>query len=78
MSKMKSFKKGSKLYLKGLRIISSVEVLIPKCKVLTLAEMKKRIVTVKMDIKISIQEGGSKSFRRFQVGDILAGYLLNQ
>ena len=65
MSKMKSFKKGFKLCLKGLRIISSLEVLIPKCKVPTLAEIKKRIVTVKMDIKISIQEGGSNSFRRF-------------
>ena len=78
MSKMESFKKGSKLYLKGLRMISSLEVLIPKCKVPTLAEKKKRIVTVKMDVKINIQDGGSNSFTRFQVGATLAGYLENK
>ena len=66
------------IYLKGERIISSVNVLIPKYEVPILAAMKKKIVTNIIDVRINIQDGGSNSFRRFQVGLTLAGYLENQ
>ena len=65
-------------YLKGERIISSMTVLIPKYEVPILAAMKKKIVTVIMEMKSNIQLGGSNSFTRFQVGATLAGYLENQ
>ena len=59
-------------------MISSMIVRIPKCLVPILAAMKKKIVTNIMEIKISIQDVGSNSFTRFQVGATLAGYLENQ
>ena len=65
-------------YLKGERIISSMNVLIPKYKVPILAEIQKIIVTDNIDVKISIQDCTSNIFRRFQVGATLAGYLENQ
>ena len=63
------------IYLKGERIISSVNVWIPKYEVPILAAMKKKIVTKRIDMKISIQDVGSNSFTTFQVGASLAGYL---
>ena len=66
------------LYLKGERIISSMNVGIPKFEEPTLAAKKKKIVTRTIDVKISIQDVGSNSPRRFQIGDTLAGYLENQ
>ena len=65
-------------YLKGERIISSMNVRIPNCEVPILAAMKKKIVTLIIDVKINIQDGRSNSFTRFQVGATLAGYLENQ
>ena len=59
-------------------MISSMNVRIPKCVVPILAAMKKKIVTNTIDVKINIQDVGSNSFRRFQVGATLAGYLENQ
>ena len=64
--------------LNGERMISSWNVSIRNCDVPILAEMKKKIVTNKSDKKISIQDVGSKSLRRFQVGAVSAGYLENQ
>ena len=64
--------------LKGVRMISSWNVSIRNCDVPILAEMKKKIVTNKSDMKINIQDVGSKSLRRFQVGGVLSGYLENQ
>ena len=66
------------IYLKGERIISSMNVRIPKYEVPILAAMKKKIVTNIIDVKISVQDGGSNSFTRFQVGATLSGYLENQ
>ena len=66
------------VYLKGERIISSMNVRIPKCVVPILAAMKKKIVTNTIEIKINIQDVRSNSFKRFQVGATLAGYLENQ
>ena len=65
------------IYLKGERIISSMTVRIPKYLPI-LAEMKKKIVTNVVDVKINNQDVGSNSFTRFQVGATLAGYLENQ
>ena len=62
----------------GERMISTWNVSIRNCDVPILAEMKKKIVTNKSDMKINIQDVGSKSLRRFQVGGVLAGYLENQ
>ena len=59
-------------------MISSMNVRIPKYEVPILAAMKKKSVTNIIDVKINIQDGGSNSFRRFQVGATLAGYLENQ
>ena len=64
--------------LNGERMISSWNVSIRNCDVPSLAEMKKKIVTNKSDMKINIQDVGSTSFRRFQVRGVLAGYLENQ
>ena len=61
-----------------MKTISAVKVRIPKCKVPILAEKKKKIVTDIIDVKISVQDGVSNSFTRFQVGATLAGYLENQ
>ena len=66
------------VYLKGERIISSMNVRIPKYEVPILAAMKKKIVTDIIDVKISIQDVVSNSFRRFQVGFTLDGYLDHQ
>ena len=66
------------VYLKGERIISSMNVRIPKFKFPSLAEKKKKIDTDIIDAKISNQDVGSNSFRRFQVAATLAGYLENQ
>ena len=66
------------VYLKGERMISSMNVRIPKCVVPILAAMKKKIVTNTIETKINIQDVGSNSFTRFQVGATLAGYLENQ
>ena len=63
------------IYLKGERIISTMNVRIPNCEVPILAAMKKKRVTDIIEMKIKIQDGGSNSFRRFQVGATLAGYL---
>ena len=43
-----------------------------------LAETKKKIDTENIDVKINIQDKGSNSFRRFQVGATLEGYFENQ
>ena len=51
---------------------------IPKYKVPILAAMKKKSVTQKMEAKIRIQDVGSNSLSRFQVGAILGGYLDHQ
>ena len=59
-------------------MISSMNVRIPKYEVPILAAKKKKSVTDIMDVKISIQEGVSNSFTRFQVGATLDGYLENQ
>ena len=66
------------IYLKGERIISSMNVRISKYAVPILATMKKKIVTDIIERNISNQDGVSNSFRRFQVGATLAGYLENQ
>ena len=55
-----------------------MNVLIPKYVVPILAAIKKKIVTETIDVKISVQDVGSNSFTRFQVGDTLSGYLENQ
>ena len=68
----------SSIYLKGERIISSVNVRTPKHEVPTLAAMKKKSVTKRIDVKINIQDVVSNSLTRFQVGATLAGYLENQ
>ena len=65
-------------YLKGERIISSVNVRIAKYEVPILAAMKKKIVTNTIEIKINIQDVRSNRFSRFQVGATLAGYLDHQ
>ena len=52
-----------------------MNVRIPNCEVPILAAMKKKIVTDIIEMKINIQDGRSNSFRRFQVGATLAGYL---
>ena len=51
---------------------------LPKYEVPILAAMKKKIVTNVIEMKINIQDGGSNSFTRFQVGATLAGYRENQ
>ena len=61
--------------LKGKRIISSISGRIPKYKVPILAAMNKKSVTKKRDVKIRIQDIGSNSLSKFQVGAILGGYL---
>ena len=66
------------IYLNGERIISSMNVRIPKYEVPILAAMKKKIDTNVIDVKINNQDVRSKSFRRFQVGAVLNGYLENQ
>ena len=48
---------------------------IPKYDLPILAETKKKIVTVKIDAKRRAQEVGSNMSARFQMGDVLAGYL---
>ena len=65
------------IHLKGERTISSVTVLIPKYDPI-LAAVKKKIVTNIIDVKINIQDGGSKIFTRFHWGETLDGYLENQ
>ena len=55
-----------------------MNVRIPKYEDPILAEIQKQNVTDTIDVKISIQDWGSNSFRRFQVGAILEGYLENQ
>ena len=66
------------VYLKGERIISSMNVRIPNWEVPILAAMKKKIDTNRIDRKNGIQDGGSNTFTIFQVGATLAGYLENQ
>ena len=51
---------------------------IPKYEVPILAAMIKKIVTNIIEVKIRVQDGGSNSFTRFQIGATLAGYLENQ
>ena len=65
-------------YLKGERIISDMDIRIPKYLVPILAAMKKKRFTNIIDVKINIQDVGSNSCTRFQVGATLAGYLENQ
>ena len=55
-----------------------MNVRIPKYEDPILAEIQKQNVTDTIDIKISIQDWGSNSFRRFQVGATLEGNLENQ
>ena len=64
--------------LKGNKTISSVNVRIPKHEEPILAEILRKIVTDKIEAKINIQDWGSNSFRRFQVGEVLEGNLENQ
>ena len=66
------------IYLNGERIISSINVLIPKYLVPILAARKKKSDTSVIDVKINIQDGGSKSFRRFHIGEAFFIYLENQ
>ena len=54
-------------------MISCMTVFVPKYVEPTLAAMKKKIDTDKMDIKIKIQDFVSNNFKRFQVGAALAG-----
>ena len=72
------FKLKVTIYLKGERIISSMDIRIPKYLVPILAAMKKKIVTNTIERKINIQDVRSKSFSRFQVGATLAGNLDHQ
>ena len=58
--------------------MSSVNVLTPKQKVPILAASKKKNWTIVIERKISIQDSGSNSFVRFQVGATFDGYLENQ
>ena len=55
-----------------------MDIWIPKYLVPILAAMKKKSVTNIIEMKINIQDVRSNSFRRFQVGATLAGYLENQ
>ena len=66
------------IYLNGERIISSMDIWIPKYLVPYLAARKKKNVTNMIEMKINIQDVRSNSFRRFHVGATLAGYLENQ
>ena len=66
------------IYLNGERIISSMDIWIPKYLVPILAARKKKSVTNIIEMKINNQDVRSKSFSRFQVGATLAGYLENQ
>ena len=59
-------------------MISTMDVRIPKYDVPILAAKNRNSVTDVVDAKISIQDGRSNSFTRFQVGATLAGYLENQ
>ena len=58
--------------------LDQIEVEFPKCKAPILAEKKKKLKTNKIERKMKIQDIGSNSFRRFQVGATLAGNLENQ
>ena len=62
------------LYLKGERTISAVDGRVPKYEVPILDAMKKKIDTDKIERKINIQDWGSKSFKRFQIGGVSEGY----
>ena len=64
--------------LKGERSISPVNVFSPKYLVPILAEMNKKIDTEAIETKISIQDCGPNSFKRFQIGETSDGYLENQ
>ena len=55
-----------------------MNVLTRKQKVPILAARKKKKLTIVMERKISIQDSGSNSFVRFQVGATFDGYLENQ
>ena len=58
--------------------MSSVNDFSPKYKVPILAEIQKKTETDKIESKINIQDWGSNSLRRFQIGETRAGYLENQ
>ena len=66
------------IYLKGERIISSMNIRIPKYEVPILAAIRKKRVIDKIESKINTHDVGSNSFKRFQIGEILAGYFENQ
>ena len=59
--------------LNGERMISSVQVRIPKYETPILAEAKKNIETNKVETKIKNQVNGVKISTRFQIGEILGG-----
>ena len=66
------------IYLKGERIISSMDIWIPKYLVPILAARKKKSVTNMIEMKINIQDVRSNSFSKLKIGATLAGYLENQ
>ena len=59
--------------LNGERMISSVQVRIPKYETPILAEAKKTIETNKVETKIRNQVNGVKISTRFQIGEVLGG-----
>ena len=65
-------------YLNGQSTISSENVLIPKLVDAILANKKRTSVTLKIEMKVKIQDLTSKSFKRFQVGGFSEGNLENQ
>ena len=64
-----------KVDLKGERIISSLNVWIPKYEAPTLAETRKNNDTEKIDRNVNIQDMGVKILTRFHTGDFFPGYL---
>ena len=71
-------KQSDKVDLKGERIISSLNVWIPKYEAPTLAETRKNNDTEKIDRNVNIQDMGVKRLTRFHTGDLCSGYLENQ
>ena len=59
-------------------MISIENVEIPKYEEPILAEYRKKIVTVRTDKKVKNHDNPSKIIRRFQIGDLMAGYFENQ
>ena len=63
-----------KVDLNGDRIISSLNVSIPKYEAPTLAETRKNNDTEKIDRNVNIRDIGLKILTRFHTGDIRSGY----